>query len=312
MYPPRGNHYDRLDQMDYYRGLYNNLIKDYFEDRDYFELPTSTFRFNPIKYSGAPFTRSNRVIFYYMATIRGYHSSRIWISPSDSLELGYPLFNDDLERYAIMNENGLFDTRVHPTYNDSREYERTWTRYSMTPYVNSQILDTYIDDMDKVPIASPKLVLDRVRYPRGTKVATSDRFYYDSSRDRIYRPSLDDSGLNIYDYLFNLVKVSVESEGKFFRNYRRDRSTKYSNASIKKFGEEFVQRLATLMILSSLGLDISRIKETYVRFTDWDYKLLMNNLATKDNYLYRWSNQAYDAYEILYVIPDSAYLKENQ
>ena len=63
------------------------------------------------------------------------------------------------------------------------------------------------------------------------------------------------------------------------------------------------------MILSSLGLDISRISDEYVRFTGWDYKLLMNNLATRDHYLHRWSNQAYDAYEILYVIPDSSYTK---
>ena len=310
VYPPRGNHYERLDQMDYFRKLYSKLIRDYYKDKGYFELPTSTFRFNPIKYSGEPITRSNRVIFYYMATMLDYNRSRVWIRPSDSLELGYPLFNYELNKYAVLNENGLFDTRKHPTYNRTREYERSWFRYSLTPYVNSQLISYYVKGMDSVTIIDPQRIINQIRYPRGTGLDISDRFYYDESRDKIYYPKLDYSGLDIYDYLFNLVKVSVGAEGKFFRTYRRTRSTKFYNNYLKEFGEDFVQRLASLMILSSLGMDISKISESYTKITDWDYKLLMNNIATKDNYLYRWSNQAYDAYEILYVIPNSNYLRQ--
>ena len=309
VYPPRGNHYERLDQMDYFRTLYSKLIRDYYKDKGYFELPSSTFRFSPIKYSGCPFTRSNRVILYYMATMLGYDDSRIWVNPSDAIDIGYPLFNYELDRYSVINENGLFDTRKHPTYSRMQEYERRWLRYSVTPYVNSQLIKYSIEGMDSVRIISPAEVLKEIRYPRDTEVRVSDRFYYDESTDRLYHPEPENCKLSIFDYLFNLVKVSVEAEGKFFRTYRRNRSTKFNNINLKRVGEDFVQRLASLMILSSLGLDISNISDEYVRFTGWDYKLLMNNLATKDHYLYRWSNQAYDAYEILYIIPDSNYTK---
>ena len=309
VYPPRGSHYERLDQMDHFRMLYSKLIRDYYQDKGYFELPSSTLRFNPIKYSGHPLTRSNRVIFYYMATMLGYNDSRVWMSPSDSINIGHPLFNYELNKFSVINENGLFNTRKHPTHSRRQEYERTWLRYSVTPYVNSQLIGYKVEGKDSFRVIGPAEVLNEIRYPVDTEVRVSDRFYYDESTDRLYHPEPENCKLDIYDYLFNLVKVSVEAEGKFFRTYRMNRSIRSNNANLKRLGEDFVQRLSSLMILSSLGLDISRISDEYIRFTGWDYKLLMKNLATEDYYLYRWSNQAYDAYEILYVIPDSNYTR---
>ena len=111
IYPPRGNEYERYDQMDYFREKYNQIIHDYYEDKGYFELPSSTLRFSPTKLNGDPFTRANRIIFYYLATIRGYNDCRVWVKPSEITKLRYMLLNDELDKLAVVNENGLFDTR---------------------------------------------------------------------------------------------------------------------------------------------------------------------------------------------------------
>lgn len=311
VYPPRGDIYTRFDQMDQFRKRYSRLIHDYYKDKNYFELPCSTLRFTPMKFNDKPITRANRVIFYYMATIRNYNLSRVWFTPDQVLDFKFFLLNDELDAFSVMNENGLFDTKIRSTYHRYDEYERIWHRYSMTPYINSQVLDIGISRINDMDFAEPYDLIDKIKFPKGTEIASSDRFYYDTYKDKIFYPAYNNELTNIYDYLFELTKVSVEAEGKFFRNVRRTRSTRPHNMYIKELGEYFVQRMAALMILSSLGMDISKISKNLVRITGDNYNLLMKNLVTDDQYLYRWSNQAYDTYEILYVIPESNYVKNS-
>ena len=302
-----GNHYpqngmnldDRIDLMNRYRKKYEREIYDYFQDKGYFELPRDSRRFSPIKFHGDPITRSNKVIFYYISLIRGY-TSRNWISSAKLSRQGILLLHDELVEKAVMNENGMFDTSDRITRNRQNLSVRSWYRYSMTPYINLD--EVGYGDEGFVSFRDPYLIKNSIRIPDGTTLMSSDRFYYDENLDRIYRPKYDDVDdlMSIYDYLFSLVEVIVSAEGKYFRHCRTNRRKANYNRYLKELGESVICKLGSLMILNEMGMDLSKISDNLVRITSNDYSMLMKYLTHKEDYFYRWCNQAYEAYEVLY------------